>query len=166
MGIHDHERGVKQPVRFDIEVLVQTPQGDDLIDNVLDYEYLEQSVDNALSESRAELQRHWQEGYCLYYASRSSTCSDSISDKLDPMSSIAVWDVRWSGCPISGYCQECWCRGWDLNHEGLATGASRPLWPSGTPASLATRVTDLNQPARAQNMRSTCPDCENTLTGD
>ena len=56
LGIHDHERGVKQPVRFDIEVLVQTPQGDDLIDNVLDYEYLEQSVDNALSESRAELQ--------------------------------------------------------------------------------------------------------------
>ena len=43
---------------------------------------------------------------------------------------------------------------------------SGPFDHSGTPASLATRVTDLNQPARAQNMGSTCPDCENTLTGD
>ena len=43
---------------------------------------------------------------------------------------------------------------------------SGPFDHSGTPACLPTRVTDLNQPARAQNMRSTCPDRENTLTGD
>tara|TARA_B100001113_G_scaffold187338_1_gene153412 strand:+ start:1256 stop:1660 length:405 start_codon:yes stop_codon:yes gene_type:complete len=56
VGVHDHEKGITQPVQFDIEVLVQSPKGGDSIDNVLDYEYLEQSVNNAISESRAELQ--------------------------------------------------------------------------------------------------------------
>ena len=43
---------------------------------------------------------------------------------------------------------------------------SGPFDRSGTPACLPTRVTDLNQPAGAQNTRSTCTDRENTLTGD
>ena len=57
VGVHDHEKGVTQPVRFDIEVLV-APSGEfeDTIENVLDYEYLEDSVQAVLSESRAELQ--------------------------------------------------------------------------------------------------------------
>jgi len=57
IGVHDHEKGVTQPVRFDIEVLV-APHGEfeDDIQSVLDYEYLEDSVQAVLSESRAELQ--------------------------------------------------------------------------------------------------------------
>ena len=86
LGIHDHERGVTQPVRFDIEVLVQSPEGDDSIDNVLDYEYLEQSVNNALSESRAELQetlaRRILDSVMLPSAALAATVSLT---KLDPM---------------------------------------------------------------------------------
>ena len=57
IGVHDHEKGVAQPVRFDIEVLVsQANDFEDTIDDVLDYEYLEGTVQSILSESRAELQ--------------------------------------------------------------------------------------------------------------
>ena len=50
-------RALRNQLRFDIEVLV-APSGEfeDDIQNVLDYEYLEDSVQAVLSESRAELQ--------------------------------------------------------------------------------------------------------------
>ena len=56
IGVHDHEKGKTQPLRFDIEVLVESNDAEDSIDDVLDYEYLEHSVDSALAVSRAELQ--------------------------------------------------------------------------------------------------------------
>mmetsp|Transcript_9153 Transcript_9153/g.13283 ORF Transcript_9153/g.13283 Transcript_9153/m.13283 type:complete len:114 (-) Transcript_9153:140-481(-) len=57
IGVHNHEKDVTQPVRFDIEVLVPPLiDFEDTIDNVLDYEYLENTVKAVLSESRAELQ--------------------------------------------------------------------------------------------------------------
>ncbi len=51
IGAHDFERGVKQPIRFDIEVLVdgaESPE-EDKIDEVLDYEYLHRSIESAIS---------------------------------------------------------------------------------------------------------------------
>jgi dihydroneopterin aldolase len=51
IGAHDFEKGVKQPVRFDIEVLVEgakSPLRDD-INEVLDYEYLHSSIESATS---------------------------------------------------------------------------------------------------------------------
>ena len=86
MGIHDHERGVTQPVQFDIEVLVQSPEGDDSIDNVLDYEYLEQSVDDALSESRAELQETLARRILNSVMTPQAALAATVSlTKLDPM---------------------------------------------------------------------------------
>ena len=52
IGAHDFEKGVKPPIRFDIEVLVEgaeTPAKDS-IDEVLDYEYLHRSIESAISE--------------------------------------------------------------------------------------------------------------------
>ena len=86
LGIHDHERGVTQPVQFDIEVLVQSPEGGDSIDNVLDYEYLEQSVDDALSESRAELQETLARRILNSVMTPQAALAATVSlTKLDPM---------------------------------------------------------------------------------
>ena len=55
IGAHDYEMGVKQPVRFDIEVLLEgaeTPINDQIGD-VLDYEYLHRSIEAATSERNA-----------------------------------------------------------------------------------------------------------------
>lgn len=52
IGAHDYEKGVKQPVRFDIEVLLEgaeTPINDQIGD-VLDYEYLHRSIEKATSQ--------------------------------------------------------------------------------------------------------------------
>jgi|TARA_B100000214_G_scaffold374026_1_gene355709 dihydroneopterin aldolase len=51
IGAHEYEKGVKQPVRFDIEVLLEgsEPPKDDQIGNVLDYEYLHHSIESATS---------------------------------------------------------------------------------------------------------------------
>ena len=49
IGAHDFEKGVKQPIRFDIEVLVEgaeSPLGDE-INEVLNYEYLHNSIESA-----------------------------------------------------------------------------------------------------------------------
>ena len=46
IGANDYEKGVKQPIRFDIEVLVEgaeSPLEDD-INEVLNYEYLNLSL--------------------------------------------------------------------------------------------------------------------------
>jgi len=51
IGAHDFEKGVKQPIRFDIEVLVEgaeSPLRDD-INEVLDYEYLHSSIESSSS---------------------------------------------------------------------------------------------------------------------
>ena len=51
IGAHDFEKGVKQPIRFDIEVLVEgaeSPLRDD-INEVLDYEYLNSSIESSSS---------------------------------------------------------------------------------------------------------------------
>ena len=86
LGIHDHERGVTQPVQFDIEVLVRSPEGDDSIDNVLDYEYLEQSVNDALSESRAELQETLARRILDSVMAPQAALAATVSlTKLDPM---------------------------------------------------------------------------------
>ena len=52
IGAHDYEKGVEQPVRFDIEVLIKgsdRPQ-EDRIGEVLDYEYLFRSIEVATSK--------------------------------------------------------------------------------------------------------------------
>ena len=52
IGAHDYEKGVKQPIRFDIEVLLEgaeTPINDHIGD-VLDYEYLYNSIESATSQ--------------------------------------------------------------------------------------------------------------------
>ena len=51
IGAHEYEKGVKQPVRFDIEVLLEgsEPPKADQIGNVLDYEYLHHSIESATS---------------------------------------------------------------------------------------------------------------------
>ena len=51
IGAHDFEKGVKQPIRFDVEVLVEgaeSPLSDD-INEVLDYEYLHSSIESSSS---------------------------------------------------------------------------------------------------------------------
>ena len=58
IGAHDFEKGVKQPIRFDIEVLVEgaeSPLSDD-IDEVLDYEYLYSSIESAISQRNSLLE--------------------------------------------------------------------------------------------------------------
>tara|TARA_Y100001936_G_C15942603_1_gene595594 strand:- start:21 stop:449 length:429 start_codon:yes stop_codon:yes gene_type:complete len=52
IGAHDYEKGVKQPVRFDIEVLLEgsEPPINDQIGDVLDYEYLHLSIEKATSQ--------------------------------------------------------------------------------------------------------------------
>ena len=52
IGAHDYEKGVKQPVRFDIEVLLEgsEPPINDQIVDVLDYEYLHRSIEKATSQ--------------------------------------------------------------------------------------------------------------------
>jgi dihydroneopterin aldolase len=52
IGTHDYEKGVKQPIRFDIEVLIQGTDApiNDHIADVLDYEYLHQSIKSATSQ--------------------------------------------------------------------------------------------------------------------
>ena len=52
IGTHDFEIGVKQPIRFDIEVIVEGAEApkNDNIEEVLDYEYLHQSIEFATSE--------------------------------------------------------------------------------------------------------------------
>jgi len=51
VGAHDHEKGVEQPVRFDIEVLInesKKPRNDDL-DEILNYEFLHDAVEKTIS---------------------------------------------------------------------------------------------------------------------
>lgn len=58
IGAHDFEKGVKQPIRFDIEVLVEgaeSPISDD-IDEVLNYEYLHSSIESAISKRHSLLE--------------------------------------------------------------------------------------------------------------
>ena len=52
IGAHDYEKGVKQPVRFDIEVLIKGADApiNDQIGEVLDYEYLYRSIESAISQ--------------------------------------------------------------------------------------------------------------------
>ena len=52
IGAHDYEKGVKQPVRFDIEVLIEGADApiNDQIGEVLDYEYLYRSIESAISQ--------------------------------------------------------------------------------------------------------------------
>ena len=55
IGAHEYEMGVKQPVRFDIEVLLEgaeSPTNDQIAD-VLDYEYLHRSIEKATSKRNA-----------------------------------------------------------------------------------------------------------------
>ena len=56
VGIHPHEIGSPQRVRFDIHVILEDAQaGGDSIDEVLDYEYLVASLDRALGMGRPAL---------------------------------------------------------------------------------------------------------------
>tara|TARA_Y100000766_G_scaffold254080_1_gene239314 strand:+ start:183 stop:530 length:348 start_codon:yes stop_codon:yes gene_type:complete len=58
IGAHDFEKGVKQPIRFDIEVLVEgaeSPLEDD-INEVLNYEYLHSSLESATSKRHSLLE--------------------------------------------------------------------------------------------------------------
>ena len=78
----------ESPSLYDLisRCLFNLPRGGDSIDNVLDYEYLEQSVNNALSDSRAELQetlaRRILDSVMLPQAALAATVSLT---KLDPM---------------------------------------------------------------------------------
>ena len=58
IGVHDYEKGVKQPVRFDIEILLEGSDSprEDRIGEVLDYEYLHSSIELAISERHALLE--------------------------------------------------------------------------------------------------------------
>ena len=55
IGVHDYEMGVKQPVRFDIEGLLEGAEkpSKDEIGDVLDYEYLHRSIEKATSRRNA-----------------------------------------------------------------------------------------------------------------
>ena len=56
VGIHSHEIGSPQRVRFDIQIILEDTQaGGDSIDEVLDYEYLVASLDRALGMGRPAL---------------------------------------------------------------------------------------------------------------
>ena len=52
IGTHDYEKGVKQPVRFDVEVLIEGADApiNDHIGEVLDYEYLYHSIESTISQ--------------------------------------------------------------------------------------------------------------------
>ena len=55
IGAHDYEMGVKQPIRFDIEVLLEGAKAplNDQIGDVLDYEYLHRSIESATTQRTA-----------------------------------------------------------------------------------------------------------------
>ena len=56
VGIHSHEIGSPQRIRFDIHVILEnTETGGDSIDEVLDYEYLIASLDRVLRMERPAL---------------------------------------------------------------------------------------------------------------
>ena len=56
VGIHPHEIGSPQRVRFDIHVILEDAEtGGDSIDEVLDYEYLIASLDRVLGMERPAL---------------------------------------------------------------------------------------------------------------
>jgi len=58
IGARDLQEGVKQPIRFDIEVLLEgaeSPLEDD-IKEVLDYEYLHSSIESATSKRHSLLE--------------------------------------------------------------------------------------------------------------
>lgn len=104
IGVHDHEKGVTQPVRFDIEVLVAPPDElEDSIDNVLDYEYLENSVQAVLSESRAELQE---------------TIAKRILDRvLEPEAALAA-TVSLTKIEVMGFESDLGCTMVRVKHSG------------------------------------------------
>lgn len=58
IGAHDFEKGVKQPIRFDIEVVLEGAESPtrDEIDEVLDYEYLHSSIESAISKRHSLLE--------------------------------------------------------------------------------------------------------------
>ena len=58
VGAHDYEKGVEQPVRFDIEVMMneaKKPKNDDL-DEILDYEFLHDAVEKNISSRNSLLE--------------------------------------------------------------------------------------------------------------
>ncbi len=57
IGVLDHERGVLQRLRFDVEVHIKGASApvEDRIDAVLDYDSIEASIDRLLSGPRSEL---------------------------------------------------------------------------------------------------------------
>jgi len=56
IGIHPHEIGSPQRIRFDIHVILEDAEAtDDSIDKVLDYEYLIASLDRVLEMERTAL---------------------------------------------------------------------------------------------------------------
>ncbi len=58
IGTHDYEKGVEQPIRFDIEVLIEGTNSpkDDQIEEVIDYEYLYRSIEHSISERHSLLE--------------------------------------------------------------------------------------------------------------
>ena len=57
IGIHDHEIGRPQKLRFDIEVVIpgSEPPKSDKISDVVNYEYLLESIDDSIRETRVSL---------------------------------------------------------------------------------------------------------------
>ncbi len=57
IGIHDHEIGHPQSIRFDLEVTIDGSEApiSDEITHVLNYEYLLESVEKSLTEGRVSL---------------------------------------------------------------------------------------------------------------
>ena len=104
IGVHDHEKGVTQPVRFDIEVLVASHgEFEDDIEYVLDYEYLENSVQAVLSESRAELQE---------------TIARGILDRvLEPKAALAA-TVSLTKIEVMGFESDLGCTMVRIKHSG------------------------------------------------
>lgn len=51
VGAHDYEKGVEQPVRFDIEVLINGAKDhiNDDLDEILNYEFLHDAVEETIS---------------------------------------------------------------------------------------------------------------------
>ena len=70
IGAHDFEKGVKQPIRFDVEVMLEGAESPtrDEINEVLDYEYLQSSIESAISKRHSLLEtwllRYWRRFYC------------------------------------------------------------------------------------------------------
>ena len=113
IGAHDFEKGVKQPIRFDIEVMLEGAESPtrDEIDEVLDYEYLHSSIESAISKRHSLLE----------------TLAASILEEIL---------LPEYGLVGSEMCIRDRCRGWDLNprsstHRSLSPA---PLTNSGTPA--------------------------------